>query len=208
LIEPDAIRAVALDCDGVMFDTTRANRAYYNYLRGRFRRPPLTPQQVDYVQAHTVDQSIAHLFPEPKLLQKVQHFRRTVSYLPFLREMEIEPHLKPLLDRLRPRYGTAVATNRTDTLDRILQAHDLQKAFDIVVTAADVPHPKPSPDSLQRILNHFDLPPQAMIYVGDSSLDEQAARAAGVPFIAYRNRRLTAGRHIESLAEVGAMLGL
>ena len=33
------IKVVAFDCDGVMFDTTKANIAYYNQILDHFDRP-------------------------------------------------------------------------------------------------------------------------------------------------------------------------
>jgi phosphoglycolate phosphatase len=47
-----------------------------------------------------------------------------------------------------------------------------------------------------------------VIYVGDSMVDQMAAKAAGIPFVAYGNPDLTADYHIRSLAEVADLLGL
>ena len=41
-------RAVILDCDGVMFDSREANRAYYNAVLSHFGRPPLTAAQMAF----------------------------------------------------------------------------------------------------------------------------------------------------------------
>jgi phosphoglycolate phosphatase-like HAD superfamily hydrolase len=42
-----------------------------------------------------------------------------------------------------------------------------------------VENPKPSPDQLIKILEHFNIEPYQLIYIGDSKLDEIAAKAAG-----------------------------
>jgi phosphoglycolate phosphatase len=131
-----------------------------------------------------------------------------MSYHAFIRHMVIEPHLKSLLAKLRPAFKTAIATNRTDTMDRVLEEHQLEGAFDLVVTALDVHHPKPHPEQLQVILNHFEITPDRMIYIGDSELDAQSARSAHVPFIAYRNAALPARRHIQSLRQINDILEL
>ena len=55
------IKVVAFDCDGVMFDSQNANRAYYDHLLDRFGLPPMTPEQLAYVHMHTVDESLAFL---------------------------------------------------------------------------------------------------------------------------------------------------
>lgn len=200
------IKVIAFDCDGVMFDTTQANKAYYNQILGHFGLPAMTPEQFAYSHMHTVDQSITNLFEDEKRIQAAHAYRKKMSYLPFLEYMEIEPHLKPLLERLRIKYNTAVATNRTDTMDRVISAHGLEGYFDLIVSASDVKHPKPHPEPLIKILQYFQIRPGRLVYVGDSELDEIAAQAAGVAFIAYNNESLSAAFHINSLKEMEDIL--
>jgi len=200
------IRIVVFDCDGVMFDTAEANKAYYNNLLKQFQKPAMTRAQFAYTQMHTVDESLAFLFDDAAVLDEVQAYRMRMNYLPYLKYMVIEPDLRPLLNRLRPRYRTAIATNRTDTMDCVLKTHDLEKSFDLVVTAFDVMHPKPHPEQLHKILAHFGLRREQAIYIGDSELDEHAAGAAGIAFVAYANRALRADFHIKRLKELEEIL--
>ena len=202
------IKVVAFDCDGVMFDTVKANMAYYNHILEHFGRPAMTPEQFAYCHMHTVDQSIANLFHYTENFEAAQAYRKNMSYLPFLKFMEMEPHLKPLLEKLRPRFKTAVATNRSDTMGWVLSEHGLEGYFDLVVSSCDVDRPKPYPDPLIKILKHFEVEPYQSIYVGDSKLDESAAKAAGIPFIAYKNRSLSTDFHIQSLKEIEEFLDL
>lgn len=207
-MNPESISVVAFDCDGVMFDSTSANRAYYNHLLARFDLPVLTPDQFAYTHMHTVDDALAFLFKDHAMLAQVQQYRRQMSYLSFVDLMVPEPQLKPLLDKLRPNYKRAIATNRTDTMDRVLEVHHLENQFNLVVTALDVERPKPHPDQLQMILDHFNIDPGQMLYIGDSPVDAQAAQAARVPFAAYDNPDLPAQVHINSLAQVADLLGI
>lgn len=200
------IKVVAFDCDGVMFDTTEANMAYYNHILDHFGRSSLTPDQFDYCHSHTADQSMRILFDDPGSFQAAQNYRKTMSYIPFLKYMVVEPYLKPLLEKLRPGYKTAVATNRSDTMDRVLSEHGLEGYFDLVVSSSDVARPKPYPDPLIRILEYFNIDPDNALYIGDSELDQMASRAAGVPFVAYQNRSLSADIHVRSLKEVAKIL--
>ena len=200
------IQVVAFDCDGVMFDSREANAAYYNRILARFSRPPLTPEQSAFTHMNTVDASLRFLFSDEEEYRAAQAFRRTLTYLPFVSYMKMEPHLRPLLRRLRPVCRTAVATNRTDTMHRVLEDHALTEDFDLVVGALDVPRPKPHPDSLLKIAAHFAVAPEAMIFIGDSTLDAEASVAAGVPFVAYRNRELPAHHHIDALDQVAAIV--
>jgi phosphoglycolate phosphatase len=202
------IKIVAFDCDGVMFDTTESNTAYYNQILDHFGQPALTAEQFAYCHSHTADQAIAKLFDGEESFRAAQSYRKSMSYLPFLKYMEIEPYLKPLIETLRPRYKTAVATNRSDTMDRVISEHGLEGYFDLVVCASDVDHPKPHPDQLIKIIEHFGIEPRDSLYVGDSELDEIAAKAAGVAFVAYKNRSLSADFHIQSLKQIAEILGI
>ncbi len=184
-----------------MFDTREANREYYNQLLAHFERPPMDDAQMAYVHINTVDKSVARLF-EPAAIAAVNEYRRAMGYLRFIRYMEIEPDLKALLQGLRRTYKTAVATNRTDTMDRVLDEFDLTDQFDLVVTALDVPNPKPAPDCLDKVARTFQAAPAEVMYIGDSILDQQAAQAAGTQFVAFDNPALTADQHITSLKEL------
>ena len=194
---------VVFDCDGVMFDTAAANYTYYNYFLEHFGRPPMTEAQFEYVHAHTIDQALDFLFDGDRdVIERAYEFRKQIDYGDFIKQLTIEPHLVQLLQRIRPPVITAIATNRTDTMHRLLEEFDLAGLFDMVVTSLDVERPKPHPEPLQKILTRFGLEPRDALYVGDSAVDAQAAAAAAMPFAAYRNRGLTAAYFIESLREL------
>lgn len=200
---------VVFDCDGVMFDTADANRAYYDQILAHFGKPPMTPEQFAYAHMHTVEESIANLFENDAAAIAAAHaYRQEVTYTGFIPYMKMEPHLKPLLEKLRAAgYHTAIATNRTDSMAWVLREFDLEAYFDLVVTALDVEHPKPSPDQLFRVLEHFGVSPGQVLYVGDSLVDSLAAKAAGVPMAAYGDPDLASDFHISSLKEIESVLG-
>lgn len=202
----ESIKVIAFDCDGVLFDTRKANQAYYNDILKHFGRPPMTPAQFEYTQMHTADEAIAFLFKDPEETAEAQAFRKKSGYGPYIKYMKMDPDLIPLLEKYKGRYSLAVATNRSDTMGRVLVEHGLCGYFDLVVTALDVPRPKPFPDPLLRVLEYFAVSPEEMMYVGDSKLDEQAAQAAAVPFVACRNQSLSADFHIRRLKEITGIL--
>jgi phosphoglycolate phosphatase len=194
------LKLVGFDCDGVLFDSREANTEFYNSILKRFGLPPMTPAAVDYVHSHTVKESLEYLFRESPRLEEVLDYCRTMDYQRFIPMMVEEPHLREFLGFLRPRFYTALATNRTTTTRAVLDYHGLADQFDLVVSAQDVSRPKPHPESLWRILEHFRLTPQEVIYIGDSKVDEAFAKNAGVPLVAYRNPRLQADYYLDSFA--------
>ncbi len=208
MIDRRSIKAVAFDCDGVMFDSSLANRAYYNQVLQHIGLPVMTAEQFAYAHMHTVDETLAYLIQDQELLFTARRYRKQMDTSAFIRQLVIEPSLKALLKKLSPDYGTAIATNRVDTMDRVLSEYGLSGEFDIVVTASDVRFPKPHPEQLLVILAHFGIQPEEMVYIGDSLLDTQASQAANVPFIAFGNPNLQADTHIDRLDQVEAILGI
>jgi len=199
-------KVVAFDCDGVLFDTERANWAYYNHILRHFGKPAMTPEQFAYAHQHTLNESIAYLFNDAESIAAVYDYRETMDYGAFLKLLKVEPYLVQLLTKIRPELKTAIATNRSDTMDRLLTEFELSDYFDLVVTSFDIRHPKPHPDSLFKILDYFDIESHQALYIGDSQVDAQAARAAKIPFVAFRNETLTTEYHIENLKQLEEIL--
>ena len=194
--------AVIFDCDGVMFDSRQANINFYNHLLNRFNLPPMEEKQVPFIHMHTADESVRYLFRDTNLLQEAQAYRMNMAYTPFIKDMVIEPGLIELLRWLTPKFGLAVATNRSNTIEEVIVGNGLNGFFDIVVSSLDVQNPKPHPESLFKILDFFEIGPAQALYVGDSLVDQETARAADTPFIAYKNRNLEAAYHVNALEEI------
>jgi phosphoglycolate phosphatase len=194
--------SVIFDCDGVMFDSRQANINYYNHLLANFDLPPMTEKKIDFVHAYTASDSIKHIFEGTPYLEQAIALAKKVDYTPFIRDMIIEPGLKELLEKLKPEFGLAVATNRSTTIGKVLEYNDLNRYFDIVVSSLDVKNPKPHPESLLKILDFFKIGPKDAFYIGDSQIDKESAGAAGIIFIAYKNPNLHADCHVNSMLEI------
>ncbi len=208
-MEINQIKAVVFDCDGVMFDTADANRLFYNKVLAHFNRDPLTEKQFKNVHMFTVSAALSYLFPDKTNLDDVYAYMKGVGYFRFIKHMIIEPGFRKLLKKLAySDYIRAIATNRMDTMPAVLEEHDLENQFDLVVTAADVKHPKPEPDQLLTIMDKFGLKPHEVLFIGDSEYDQMAALAAGVCFIAFKNRGLPADFHCDSMADVGKVINI
>lgn len=196
------ISAVIFDCDGVMFDSRQANINFYDHLLKQFGLPPISEDSVPYVHMHTADESVRHLFRGTPYMEQAQAYRMQMDYEPFIKDMIMEPGLEELLKALKPRFGLAVATNRSNTIEPVLESFGLKGYFDLVISSLDVKKPKPHPESIFKILAHFKIPPQNAFYVGDSAIDDETAKASGVRFISYKNRDLDADYHVDVLLDI------
>ncbi|HWP62252.1 MAG TPA: HAD-IA family hydrolase [Candidatus Binatia bacterium] len=101
------------------------------------------------------------------------------------------PGLAEFVGRIDPER-TAVVTLLTDRgAERTLARHGVPRPAVIVGRRAGL-RPKPSPDPLLAALRDLGAPPAAVM-VGDSEVDEAAARAAGVRFVGLTNGRAEHG---------------
>ena len=198
------LKLVIFDCDGVMFDSREANRAYYNHILAAFECPPMNEEELGYVHIHNVFDSVDHIFRNHSRVSmpEVDKFRQGVDYSSFLRHMTMEPDLKEFLEAITPNYHRAISTNRVNTMDMILDIFELRSNFEIVMTASNSPRPKPAPDALHIILKHFGLTVDEAIFIGDSTVDRDHCASVGMKLIAFKNPQLEAAYHVESFMEV------
>ncbi len=198
------VKLVVFDCDGVMFDSKKSNIMYYNYLLAHFGLPPMNSCEEDFVHMNNVTESVKHIFRHyhRPSLEEVDAFRRQTDYGPFLQYLEIEPDLRDFLEIISPRYHLAISTNRTTTMIPLLQSYGLEKYFGVVMTALTAPRPKPAPDGLLAILDHYDCRPEEAVFIGDSCFDEQHAAACNVPLIAFKNPALQADFYVRNFMEI------
>jgi len=200
-------KLLVFDCDGVLFDSREANRAYYEDICRALGRGPLSEEELHYVHMHTAEESVKYLFRNhPEKLPAALEYQRNLPYEKFLRFMRMEPGLKEFLEWARPRFRLAISTNRTTTMGRLLEIYGLEPYFDLVMTALRSPKPKPHPEALTVILEHFGIEPREALYIGDSEVDLRLCRAVGVPLVAYRNPSLSADYHVKSYRELRALL--
>lgn len=202
--QPGALKLIVFDCDGVMFDSRKANCMYYNHLLSHFALPQMSVSEEEYVHIHSVTDSVQHIFRhyrEPAL-EEVHIFRRQGDYSSFLPYMEMEPDLMEFLNKVKTSYHLAISTNRTNTMIPLLRRYNLEEYFGKVMTADTATRPKPAPDALLEILTHFDCQPEESIYIGDSIIDEQHAAACNVPLIAFKNPTLRAKYHVRCFMDI------
>lgn len=189
------IKGIVFDCDGVLFDTRGLNMRFYNLILDRMGLSPMDKAQEDYVHAHAVRESIAHITPEDRQEEAFSVWK-SIDYRELIPAMIPEGGLYDLLPALRNAgLKLGVYTNRTNTMELVLERFDMTQYFDPVMTAGKVT-PKPHPEGMHRILELWNMQPHEIAYIGDTSLDAQVSNAAGVPFWAYKNELLQADMYL------------
>jgi HAD superfamily hydrolase (TIGR01509 family) len=78
----------------------------------------------------------------------------------------------------------AVASGGTrDAVNRTLRYIGASHLFDVVVTIDDVLHGKPAPDTFLEAARRLGVPPGECVVLGDSVLDIEGAKAAGMAWV-------------------------
>lgn len=200
-----ALRGVIFDCDGVMIDSTDANRQFYNLILEHYGLPHMRPEQERYCFMATSAQALESLLPRelhpliPRMGREVVNYRHKIMPL-----VKIYPGFLDFVQVLH-NHGIrmAVLTNRTEGgIKAVLDFFALPPYFNPVVSASGA-RPKPDPEGAFRILEAWKCPAHDVLYIGDSATDQKTARAAGIPFVAFNPAQpLDADMTVSSWAEL------
>ena len=107
-----------------------------------------------------------------------------------------------LIERLRPRYRTAVLSNADNTLmRRLTQVHRIHHLFDDIICSADVGMAKPERRIYALAAQRLGLPAEECVFIDDLEANVDAARDAGMHGVCFR---IDLGHSLEAqLADLG-----
>jgi len=197
---------VIFDADGVLFDSTESNTAYYNAIFARVGEPPMSPVE----EKAGVFMSAPQVFQlrstgDPERIARMREAARTLDATPFFHLLRPFPGLRAFLLQIKLRYRIGLATNRSATIPAIIDYLGLTGVFDAVASVRDQVKPKPAPDILELCLKRAGVAPPHAVYVGDSETDRIASEAARLNFIGV-GERVEHSNLIVSLDELPAAL--
>ena len=105
---------------------------------------------------------------------------------------------------------TAVISNKADSAVQELIAHYFPGLFDAVVGERPGVRRKPAPDAVLEVLRALSAAPADAVYIGDSEVDVETARNAGLPCIAvdwgFRSREILLQHGAQTIASSPAEL--
>ena len=178
---PRRFDLIAFDWDGTLFDSTaiivRCIQAAVRDVGGTVP----TDKEAAYVIGMGLMQALAHAAPDvpPEKYTELGN-RYRFHYIQHQDDLSLFEGVLPLLNDLRGRgHLLAVATGKSRRgLDEALHTVDLRGVFDGSRTA-DQTAGKPHPLMLQELMAEFDVAPERLLMIGDTTHDLQMAVNAG-----------------------------
>ena len=178
---PRRFDLIAFDWDGTLFDSTaiivRCIQAAVRDVGGTVP----TDKEAAYVIGMGLMQALAHAAPDvpPEKYTELGN-RYRFHYIQHQDDLSLFDGVLPLLNDLRERgHLLAVATGKSRRgLDEALHTVQLKGVFDGSRTA-DQTAGKPHPLMLQELTAEFDVAPERLLMIGDTTHDLQMAVNAG-----------------------------
>jgi phosphoglycolate phosphatase len=184
------IKAVVFDLDGTIVDFKldyKASRAeIIQYLREEG-----LPQSMFSIKDNLFDilNKVEIFLKNHRKAKHVEKVKRSIFSVAEKYEMEaaratsIIPGIREVLKTLKEEMKMKLAlftVNGKNSVNHILQAFNLKRYFDAVITRDDVPMVKPNPIHLKTALDALKVKPKEAIVVGDSVWDIKSAQVVKV----------------------------
>jgi phosphoglycolate phosphatase len=212
-----SLRALIFDLDGTLIDSKRDLILSVNAMLRELRRAELPEDTISGYIGHGAPQLVARALggtaTEEELKRALQFF------LGYYEEHKMDntvayPGVSEALAQLSD-LPMAVLTNKPVRISvRILEALGLNHYFRLVYGGNSFETKKPDPFGAKTILREFAITPGAALLVGDSEVDVQTARNAGMPaaavnygFGVHDRSAYPADIYLDHLGELVTLLG-
>lgn len=175
------VDTVLFDFDGTVMDTTEVivNSWQHTFKVIEGRERPLTEIYPTFGEPLPI--TMEKFFPEHPVEESINIYR-SYHYDNFGELIKVFPGMEQLLiDLQNDGYNLALVTSRLlGTTMQGLDAYDLKKYFDTVLTCEDTDKHKPDPAPINITLDRLGKKPDNAIMIGDTMFDILCAKNAGV----------------------------
>jgi phosphoglycolate phosphatase len=175
------IQGAIFDLDGTLIDSYEAIYLGFHHAYTEMGLPALSYGQVKKVVGLGLNHTFRELLGEERVPRALFLFRKKYEEV-FRENTRLLPDVREVLKALHGRgIRLAVATNKLGRFSReILEHFGMEKLFTVIVGDGDVPQNKPNPDMLRLAMEKMGVEKERTIFVGDSVIDIQTGKNAGV----------------------------
>ncbi len=184
------IRGVILDVDGTLIDSNDALAR--SWLEAMAQYGHFVPyEELRWSIGKGGDQlmpQILGLSAESSEGKKISARRKAVFNQLYLPTLQPFPETRELVQRMRE-SGLKVAIGSSAPQEELmaeLRIANVEDLVDVIVSASDVAHSKPSPSIVDMALKKLELSPDEVVMIGDTPYDIEAAAKAHIGTIAMR----------------------
>jgi len=176
---------VIFDLDGTLLDTIEDIALTMNLVFGRRGFPPFSIADCMRMVGDGMEVLVRRALPggagdEALVDEIVQEYREAYG-LAWRDHSRPYPGVPELLEGLKARgVRSAVLSNKSHPFIEIMTRELLPFDFDAVLGALPGVPFKPDPSAALRIASDMGLPPAGFVFVGDTDIDMETARAAGM----------------------------
>lgn len=175
---------VIFDLDGTLLDTLQDLAAAVNHALYQQGYPPRTVQEVCRFVGNGVEKLMRRAvpagLPEVRIMAALAVFK---DYYALHNNDATAPYpgIEALLDHLKARgVRMAIVSNKNDPNVKALARLYFPTTISMAVGEGGGVRAKPCPDTVLHVMNTWGCDPSRVLYVGDSDVDIQTARNAGV----------------------------
>jgi phosphoglycolate phosphatase len=182
------VRAVILDFDYTLADSSEGTIRCINHALAGLGLPLTTPEMAKQTIGLSLPDTLTFLVgaPSPSQVERFTQLFLEMSERVMVAQTVLLPGAFDAMAELRRRCLplAIVSTKYRRRIEAVLEREGLYNMFEVVIGGDDVAQPKPAPEGLLLAASRLRLEPACCLYVGDSPTDAEAARRAGMPFIA------------------------
>lgn len=181
------IRLAVFDLDGTILDTLEDLAAAGNHALTSCGMPERTTDEVRQFVGNGIRKYMERAVPPgtPEADIDRVHAAFTAYYTEHCADRTAPyPGIPELLRQLRSAgIRTAVVSNKADYAVQMLCEQYFPGLFDAAAGEKEGVRRKPAPDAVNAVLAALHIPREETVYIGDSDVDIETARNAGMPCI-------------------------
>ena len=187
------VRGVLLDIDGTLIDSNDAHaQAWVRAMHENGYEVPFDKvRPLIGMGGDKVLPAVLNIEKDSPEGKQISQRRKSLFLQQYLSTVKPFPRALDLLQKMRDQgLKLVIATSaEPDELQAMLRliSDNAAELFENATTAKDASQSKPDPDVIEAAISRVGLPPSALIMVGDTPYDIEAAKKADVSSIAFRS---------------------